>query len=127
VEHRLTEGYEEGLVEGLSRFVAIEQAGLRLADLPYSYFVQGYTTPADVIGVNPEHLWRELWRYPMGMVRAKFVEVVNAMRGATSADPLTDEQQGRLRAFADVIFSSARRLWTPDPSELARGWRVALR
>jgi hypothetical protein len=63
----------------------------------------------------------------MGTVQVEFVKAVSALCEATSGGHFTGEQRERLQGLADVIFSSTRRLWPPDPGELARGWRVALR
>jgi hypothetical protein len=126
-EHRQTEGYEEGLVEGLSRIITLERASLRLtADLPYTYYVQGYATLARAINVGAEQLWRELWRYPMGGVRAAFVDVIDHLRQGSTGAPMAEAQRLRLLGVADAVFSSTRRGWMPNAAAMSRAWGAAL-
>jgi hypothetical protein len=49
----LHEGYEEGLVEGLARYVVRDMAGLRPLERSYGFYVVAYEALAGLLGTQP--------------------------------------------------------------------------
>lgn len=68
-EYPVYQGYEEGLVEGLARWMTKDKYVSA-----YASYVRAYEVLADVLGEETVALWRRLWRHPFGEVRAAFPE-----------------------------------------------------
>jgi hypothetical protein len=73
-------GYEEGMVEGLARFVTRDMAGMEVGDVSYDYYVAAYRALSIVVGAEPQALWRTLWTRRAGEARAAFVDAVDEFR-----------------------------------------------
>jgi hypothetical protein len=114
-EYRAFRGFEEGMVEGLTRHVTRDRAGMSLPDMSYDYYVQAYQTLAPELGIAVEQLWRELWQHPTGAVRSAFGGTVETVYRSTTGQAVTASQRARLRGVADQLFSAARSNDRPDP------------
>jgi hypothetical protein len=125
-EARLYQGYEEGMVEGLARLIVRDRAGLRPLERSYTFYVAAYEAVATVAGVRADTLWRALWLFPAGEVRAAFVDAVDTARREASGRLLTMEQRSRLRAVADRLFATSRRDELPARDVMLALWRIAL-
>jgi hypothetical protein len=122
-------GFEEGLVEGITRSIA-RRANLRPGLQVYGRYVQTYEELARVIGVSPEVIYEALYRLPNGSVMDGFVSAIDAVRGAGGEPPLTPGQRGRLEATAKRLFDALLRRDTASASRrqpIRRAWRRALR
>jgi hypothetical protein len=126
LETRLYNGYEEGLVEGVTRHILIERAEMRPSLGAYSHYAYAYRNLAFVLGVLPEALFHRLWQIPNGKLREWFPEVVDAIlpeRGAS----LSQAQTTRLRATADELFDTRNIGAEVVESALFTAWQEALR
>lgn len=125
VAHR---GYEEGQVEGLARLVTGERAAMQGVERTRSYecYVVAYRTLAAAVGVAAERLWRALWAYPTGAVRAGFVRTISAVSDAAMARAIPASRGGVLQAVADQMFASARQVDRPSMDAMLTTWRMAL-
>jgi hypothetical protein len=121
------QGYEEGMVEGLTRRVLERYAGLARIGGSFEYYVAGYETLADVFGVDAEQLWRRLWAAPRGDVRARLPAAVQELRHTAGGGTLSVEQLNRLEGVAEAVFQTTRGHDRPGRSRLRELWRVALR
>jgi hypothetical protein len=126
-EARLHCGYEEGMVEGLARFVVRDAAGLRPLERSYAYYVAAYETLASLIGVEVTAVWRRLWRFPAGQARQAFVDEIAAALRASSQEPFTADQRRRLAGAADQLFATTRRDYPVARDAMLALWRMALR
>ena len=120
-------GYEEGLVEGLARYLLQERAGITDIGGSVEYFVVAYRTLAETIGVEPHALWGTLWHVPAGRVRAALPTVVRELAPQPGRREPVPRQLAHVQAIADTVFGPGRQHYIPDPAELSRLWRVALR
>jgi hypothetical protein len=120
-------GYEEGLVEGLADLVTRVKAGMRPGASAYTVFVATYRALAAVANIDVELLWRTLWVFPVGQVRASFVDVVDDLRRARSGRVLTAQHRTRLLALADHLFRSRQAGSGADERVLATLWRSVFR
>lgn len=121
IEYRRFRGYEEGLVEGLTRAV-LRQVGIRTLEAQYDYYVAAYGALANVLGCEAEALWRFLWRYPTGGVRTAFTGAVETLLRME----LREASRQRLSGIADTLFGSDRNTGRADETVLIRLWRSAL-
>jgi hypothetical protein len=119
------QGYEEGMVEGLTRRVLERYAGLARIGGSFEYYVAGYETLADVFGVDAEQLWRRLWAAPRGDVRARLPAAVQELRHTAGGGTLSVEQLNRLEGVAEAVFQTTRGHDRPGRSRLRELWRVA--
>jgi hypothetical protein len=122
-EYRDHRGYEEGLVEGLTRQVTSQLANITPRDQPFSYWVAVYAALAEIIGVRVNALWRSLWTYPAGDVRSHFVEVVERLRFASGHAGLSGRQVALLQLRADSMFDSRRVDYTVDERAISQAWK----
>jgi hypothetical protein len=127
-QHRRTRGYEEGMAEGLARLLSRHAAGLSLLGPSYDYYVRAYEVLAESFGFDVEGLWRRLWIYPLGGVRAAFVDEVDALQARASGRRMTEMERRRLLGLGDRVFSSDReREGAAEPAALRALWEVVLR
>lgn len=126
LEQRRYRGYEEGMVEGLTRLI-VEKGALRPVLASYDYYVTAYRTMARTLGLTPERLLRQLWTYPTGEVRVGLVEAVDSLQRDQLEGDLVAVDHARLRAIADTVFASDRIRYTANEEALNRLWLQALR
>jgi hypothetical protein len=126
-EYAQTPGYEEGLAEGLARFVVREQGGLDPIQPSYNYYVAAYRTAAQAVGIDAEQLWRLLFRAAPGTVRGDFTGAADALRQARSLAAFTAGQRRNLLVAADRMFGLDRLNAVPNEDAMIQMWRVALR
>jgi hypothetical protein len=124
VSHR---GYEEGLVEGLERLIAGGKAGMILYEEDYTFYLAAYRALATAFDLDLEPLWRALWRYAPGAIRAAFADTVDASQRELGRGALSEVQRRRIEAVADQVFDSRRWNWRPDEAMLVATWRIARR
>ncbi len=125
-EHRDLRGYEEGLAEGLARLILQAKAGVKIFGGGFEYYVVAYRGLAEALGVGVEQLWRELWRYPTGQVRAGFSDVVRRLYETRAGQQLTPVRRRRLQVLADSQFQTARAGHDADASQIAELWKAVL-
>jgi hypothetical protein len=125
-EHQALRGYEEGLVEGLARLILQAKAGIKALGGGFEYYVVAYTGLAGALEVSDEQLWRELWRYPTGQVRAGLPEVVQRLFERRTGRQFTPVLRRRLQALADSQFQTARAGHDADATGLAELWKAVL-
>lgn len=65
IEYRQFQGFEEGLVEGITRYV-LEQANIPPAQETFDYYVATYERLASLLGVQTIDLWQRLWHIRRG-------------------------------------------------------------
>jgi hypothetical protein len=125
-EWRETSGFEEGMVEGLTRLIAVERLGLLPGFVSYDFYVAAYRTLATVLGIDTETLWRELWMYPVGEIREMFLSVIERILEEQAQRSLHAVQRARLFAGALRYFSTGRAQDQPDETRLMATWRRAI-
>jgi hypothetical protein len=120
-------GYQEGMVEGLTRIVTGDRAGMRVLDPAYDFYVAAYRALAVVARLDLEELWRALWRARPGQVRERFAETVDAVGRRRGAPALDAGQLRRLGRMGDRVFAGDRFRDPPDERGLIQRWEAALR
>lgn len=120
-EYPAFEGYEEGLVEGLARWIIRDQAGMAYVPA-YESYVRAYEVLSFVLGVSAEALWRLLWRYRFGTVRAAFPREVSRIWYNLTGRWATEE---RLQNAADAIFAFHGRMPPYSEADLTAHWKEA--
>ncbi len=123
-EYRDYCGYEEGMVEGLTRSVVLVGAGIDAAPGPFDYYVEAYRSLAVVVGLDVEAIWRDLWMHPMGAVRSVLPAVVDQRWRDVNGPGIL--QRERLMGVANRLFSRTRRNDMPDSAMMAALWRTVL-
>lgn len=127
-EYDRFQGFEEGLAEGLARILVRDRAGMNPRLQSYRSYVAVYESLAAAIGVEPEHLWRQLWERPTGAVRDAFVDTVDALRRDITGQSLTARQRANLQAIADRRLDSKNRLAAaPSEDAMILLWRTVFR
>jgi hypothetical protein len=126
-EYRLTPGYEEGLVEGLTQITTRDHAGIAIVAGRFDYYVQAYRTLIRALELEVNDVWRALWQYPAGEVRAALLTTVERIRRGSGGPDLTASHRRRLTAIADQLFGVARARGEPDERAMMALWEVALR
>lgn len=122
-------GFEEGLVEGITRSIA-RQTNLRPGLPVYGRYVQTYEELAHVLGVRPDAIYEALYRLPNGSVMDGFVSAIDAVRRVQAEPPLTPGQHGKLEATAKRLFDASHRREAASASRrqpIRRAWRRAFR
>jgi hypothetical protein len=125
-EWREALGYEEGLVEGITRLIAVEWLGLRPVVASYDYYVVSYQTLATVLSVDPERLWRLLWAFPVGEVSLGLVSTVERILLERREPHLSPAQHARLALFGIRHFDSRRVHDRPNEQLLVSAWRSVI-
>jgi hypothetical protein len=126
-EYRMWSGYEEGLAEGLARFVTRDRGGLDPFQPTYNYHVTVYETLAEAAGIDYVELLRALWQQPAGRVRSALVDAVDDGRRAKSLSALTDAQRGVLATVADNQLVTENSLRVPSRQVILTLWRRGFR
>lgn len=119
-------GFEEGMVEGLTRLIVVEGLGLLPGIVSYDFYVATYRTLATVLGLDTERLWRALWMYPVGGVRERFLSVIERLLEEQAQRPLSVGPRARLSAGALRYFSTGRTYDQPDERQQIAVWRRAI-
>jgi len=125
-EYSVTRGYEEGMVEGLSRLIVVNRAAMPYRPPSSNYYVTAYDTLAYEAGIPVEELWRQLWEHAAGAVRLHFVDTVAQLIFKHSGRMLTGRQLSQLRVCADRAFGSSRAGDVPHERLLRWLWRTGL-
>ena len=120
-------GYEEGLVEGLARLVAVAKAGMADEESPYDYYVEAYRSLAHAGNLDLERLWRGLWLHRPGEVRTNLAACVDRARNEQAHPSLTQGQRSRLMMVADRVFAGAHYGARTNAAVLARLWEAVFR
>lgn len=110
-------GYEEGLTEGLTELV-LESVGITHVNRTFPYYVMGYEAIARRLQISPEELWRRLWRYPLGSVRAGFLDSIDILLIESGRERFSERSRQRCQLAADALFVSQRRRTQPDPDAI---------
>ena len=123
-------GYEEGLAEGIAGLTVRLQAHMEPIVGGYALYVRSYESLASGLGVSAEDIWRSLWQYRVGEVRANFVDAVERYWYNLTGKRLSEREKRNLLWKADSLFKSTNQFesanagWSDD--SLARWWRSAL-
>jgi hypothetical protein len=121
-------GFEEGLAEGIAGLVSHWAAFVPGVPV-YGRYVQTYEILADLLGINPEMIYRRLYRHTNGAVMGACVAEIDALHTATGASPFTVEQRGRLERTARRLFDIAYQQEPASPRAhrtIRQAWRRAL-
>jgi len=121
-EYPMYQGYEEGLVEGLARWMTRDKAGMAFVST-YASYVRAYEVLADVLGIETVALWRRLWRYPFGQVRSAFPEEIGPIWYTHTKRQI---MPGRLQGVADRLFSQQERMPPYSDADMIILWKEAL-
>lgn len=121
-EYPMYQGYEEGLVEGLARWITRDKAGMVYVSA-YASYVRAYEVLAEALGVEMVALWRRLWRYPFGQVRSAFPEEIGRIWYTRTGWRIMEE---RLQGVADRLFSLPERMPPYSDTDMITLWREAL-
>lgn len=121
-EYPMHQGYEEGLVEGLARWMTRDKARMDYVST-YASYVRAYEVLAEILGVETVALWRRLWRYPFGKVRSAFPEEIGHIWYTRIKRQL---MPGRLQGVADRLFSQQERMPPYSDADLIILWKEAL-
>jgi len=116
------QGYEEGLVEGLARWIVRDKAGMAYLEA-YPFYVWAYETLAAVLEMDVLDLWRNLWRYPFGEIRGAFPGEVYQLWYNRTGHRISE---AKLRGLADRFFASRQRPHTISDEDMRAMWREAL-
>lgn len=119
-------GFEEGVVEGLTRSIAVDWLGLRPIIASYDFYVAAYRSLAIVLSVDVERLWRMLWAFPAGEIRVGLVLTAGRILRENGRPSLRPSQQGRLSLFGARHFSSDRANDQPNEQTLVSIWRSVI-
>jgi len=125
-EYKPWSGYEEGMVEGLARWITKEQAGMDPIIGSYGYFVRSYEILAELLEADRVALYRAAWNLQTGTVRAQFADIVETFYQAQTGQPLGTARRQRLRQAADQLFRSGRSGWPEDDDAIRQTWETAL-
>lgn len=125
-EWRDLRGFEEGMVEGLARFVVCERLGLTPLLASYSYYVEAYHALAKALAVPIVDLWRELWLLPAGEVAGGLLRALENVLRVHGRSPLTLRQRARLLGQARSAFASVNSTREPDETALLASWQGAM-
>ncbi len=118
IEYQRYAGYEEGLVDGLARYVVRRHKGMSYDALCLPY-IRVYEALAETLHVAPLDLWRSLWRYPYGEVREHFVaSITMAVNRPVRGDTLLET--------ADRLFATGELDFPRSSAEVRRMWQEAL-
>ena len=121
-EYPAYQGYEEGLVEGLARWMTRDKAGMVYV-AAYGAYIRAYESLAAVLGVETNALWHHLWRYPFGEVRSVFSGEIGHIWYTRTGRQIVEE---RLQRIADRLFSLQERTPAHSDADLTALWREAL-
>lgn len=124
IPHR---GFEEGLADGLAGWITSEQAGMEARDPSYAGYVRAYRALATVLRVTPAVLWRQLWVYPHGRVRAELPDLIMDRGVFAAGRVLTGRARIGFIQTADDLFRSGRTADDLSDSALEERWHRALR
>lgn len=124
-EYRQYRGFEEGLVEGLTRHV-LERAGIAPRTGAFSYYVVVYEQMAHVLGIDTVELWRRLWKYPTGTISAVFVDVVTELNLQLRGQRLGRRQRQRLFVTAAGLLRAGQDRNIYDASDIRRQWEAVI-
>jgi hypothetical protein len=121
-EYPVYEGYEEGLVEGIARWMIHSLAGMEYVSA-YSRHVHAYESLAQVLEADITTIWRCLYRHPFGRVREAFPQEIGTLWYNRIRQGLAREQ---LQRIADRLFSVHQRMPPYSDADLAALWKEAL-
>lgn len=122
IEYPMYQGYEEGLVEGLARWITRDKAGMVYLSA-YASYVRVYEVLAEALGIETVALWRRLWRYPFGQVRSAFPEEIGRIWYTRTGRQAVED---RLQGVADRLFSLQERMPAYSDADMMALWREAL-
>jgi hypothetical protein len=119
-EYAAFRGYEEGLVESLTRNV-LDRAGIDIPVAAFEYYVEAYRALAAELDTDADDLCRKLWQLGPGHVRSGLLHIIEA-----TANNRFRFSGPRFMRIADQLMSSTRRNDEPDLHILRTTWRLAL-
>jgi hypothetical protein len=120
-------GYEEGMVEGLTRLVCRERAGMQTVGGAYDYYVRCYESLASHLRIERETLYRAVWNSPPGGVRSAFFDALNTAMFIMHGRRLEQRLREPITRAADVLFSSVAQLGGAAATSPDDMWEEALR
>lgn len=126
-EWREQRGFEEGVVEGLTRLIVVESLALLPVITSYHFYVGAYRALAEVLEVDVEQLWRSLWNYPAGDVSTMLLPIVERILRERGRAPLTPAQYARFSGLAVRHFTTDRINDRPNEAVLAMAWGSVMR
>jgi hypothetical protein len=121
-EYPTYQGYEEGLVEGIARWIVRDKAAMAYVE-SYPFYVRAYETLAAVLGTDVIDVWRSLWPYLFGTIREAFPGIIGRLWYNRTGRPITE---AALRTQADDFFTNRQRYFSVSDGDLRAMWREAL-
>lgn len=121
-EYQQHRGFEEGLVEGLTRYM-LQQAGIPPVEGSFSFYVAAYEQLASTLDVQAVDLWRSLWEHPAGTVRDSFVDVIDNFYQQKVGIRLVHSQRLRIFITATGLFSRRQNPRTFNKDEIHEIWK----
>jgi hypothetical protein len=125
-EWRENPGYEEGMVEGLTLVLTVDELGLQPMISTYRFYVAAYRSLATVLEIDIEQFWRAIWSVPAGDVRTMFMPIVGRILREQRSQQLESAQLARLAGFAARYFGTDRMRESPDEHAMMSTWRRAI-
>jgi hypothetical protein len=120
-------GFEEGIVEGLTRQIVIDDLGLRPVLTGYHQYVAVYRALAEASAIDVTGLWERSWTIPPGAVSHEFLSVLDESLAAQGRSSLGTLAARRVWALARLQFATSRGSDQPDLEALVAAWRQVIR
>lgn len=122
-------GYEEGMVEGLTRTICAAHADIPVTTGSYDAYVACYESLARMIGVPSELIYRELWQYAPGTLRAHFFDALRrVLYNSHSGVRVTDDRRSAIEEAADAMLDNQAQLLPHDSTTVFDlSWQRVLR
>ena len=98
-------GYEEGLAEGLTGFVA-RRGGLTRGRQAYRRYCRAYELLAETMQVEVEQIYVRLWPNEPGALRRAFTDIVDDLYHRHRGRSLSLQDRMAVLAAADTMFAS---------------------
>lgn len=125
-EWRDFRGFEEGVVEGLTRRVTVELLGLQPLLLDYHPYVAAYRALARTLDLEVERLWRQLWTVPAGGIGHSLVDGLERSLAEHGRAPLNALRRQRIAILARRLFATERGREQPDVEVLMATWKQVI-
>jgi hypothetical protein len=126
-EWRDARGFEEGVAEGLTRQIVVDELKLRPVLSGYHSYVVAYQALARALEIDVEHLWRQFWTIPAGGIGQAFTVVLSQVLTTHRRVSLGALTGRRASALAALQFANRRGSDHPDLDALTAAWRQVLR
>lgn len=118
-------GFEEGLAEGIAHSIA-QQFALAVSEPLYPQYLRAYDILAEHLSIEPDRLFRQMWRAAHDQIETSFSGAVAAIVRETRPQPLTPIQRGKLTLAAQALFATRRTTDALDDDDIRRIWESVI-